>query len=389
LTNYSEPNEEVVVIYAGSAPSNKLPFLADMFPNVKWILVDPNIHYLRFNTEEDQYSPNKMDELIYLKISPSYRTDKADIGQRNKESKRLNLFDSSSLNLTMMNKVERNNTRQGSIPDDFESILRLDHRFIIIEDVFTDELAQTLAKIPQKTLFISDIRTNPDKESPSTLDILWNSAMMYNWMKILKPFMFMIKFRCPFPPFDGVSYEEEYANLLKEYNERTYTHDDFAKCDIPFMDNFKNGIFEFIKGDILVQAFAPITSTESRLIANSLEIIKYDIVEYEEKFFYFNNRMRSQQIWRSYLSPEIGIDNCHDCALMCFIFEEYYDKFVSGDNKEKNKEKDNEKEKEREIKNMIKMLLKSINRSLFAGREHGELLKKEPKIWDGKIKKIY
>lgn len=334
-----------------------------MFPRIKWILVDPNIHYLRFNKEDlpaeacpyraaplDQYSENQIDKLLYMRISPIYESNKADIGQRVNGNKQLNLYNNGAIN-----RVYRNDERQGAIPDDLQSVIDLDYTYFIIEDFFSDDIARFLSKLRQKCLFISDIRTNPDKESPSTIDILWNSAMMYNWLKILKPDWFMIKFRCPFPATDA-----EKQELLAEYNEREYTHVDFEKCDIPFIENLKNNVFEFIKADIMLQAFAPTSSTESRLVGNTLERVIYDINEYEEKFFYFNTTMRPKHVYRSFINRKVGIDNCHDCALMCEIFREYYEKFGNSSI-----------DIEKRVIDRIRALLESIGRKLIMRDQHG------------------
>jgi cap2 methyltransferase len=46
-------------------------------------------------------------------------------------------------------------------------------------------------------------------------------------------------------------------------------------------------------GDIYVQPWAPHSSTESRLICTAQnELVKYDNLEYEEKFFHHNDVVR-------------------------------------------------------------------------------------------------
>lgn len=165
----------------------------------------------------------------------------------------------------------------------------------------------------------------------------------------------MIKFRCPFPATDA-----EKQELLTEYNEREYTHEDFEKCDIPFIENLKNNVFEFIKADIMLQAFAPTSSTESRLVGNALERSVYDINEYEEKFFYFNTIMRPKRVYRTFVNRDVGIDNCHDCALMCAIFREYYEKFGNS-----------AIDIEQRVIERIRALLESIGRKLIMRDQYG------------------
>jgi hypothetical protein len=44
LLYYAPKNQEVHVIYPGSAPGNNIPFLIELFPHCKWHLIDPRKH---------------------------------------------------------------------------------------------------------------------------------------------------------------------------------------------------------------------------------------------------------------------------------------------------------------------------------------------------------
>jgi hypothetical protein len=93
---------------------------------------------------------------------------------------------------------------------------------------------------------------------------------------------------------------------------------------------------------------------------NDIDRVIYDINEYEEKFFYFNTTMRPKHVYRSFINREVGIDNCHDCALMCAIFREYYEKFGNSSI-----------DIEKRVIERIRALLESIGRKLIIRDQYG------------------
>jgi hypothetical protein len=329
-----------IVIYAGSAPSNKLMILAEMFPNIKWILVDPNIHYIKQDNRIDQYDESIRDKILYFRVAPIYDTDKANIGQASKVAESARLINLHGVGLTL-----RESTRIGEVPANVSEIIaNSDKNYFIIEDLYTNEISNLLEPLntANKVLFISDIRTNIE-DSPTDLDILWNSAMMYNWLKRLKPARFMLKFRCLYVS-DKVREVVE-----REYNENTFTHEVFEDCDIKFMDDIRAGVFRYIKPEkIYLQAFAGLNSTETRLIASNLEVAEFDIVDYEEKLYYYNKIERPFGYHDGCVNEKIGLDRCADCALSCEIAKAYYDKYdIHGD-----------------AQGLIVQILRTISRSL-------------------------
>jgi hypothetical protein len=42
LSNHLQPNEDATIVYAGAAPSCKIWILMQLFPRVKFVLIDPN-----------------------------------------------------------------------------------------------------------------------------------------------------------------------------------------------------------------------------------------------------------------------------------------------------------------------------------------------------------
>jgi hypothetical protein len=415
---------KIYVIYAGSAPSNKLPYLSTLFPHITWILVDPNIHYLNYHhLSKDQYDDVLRTNMLYFKISKYYKSHASDIGDNSKvRDKRLNLYvESNEITDEMSNDksnemsndksneisndksneisneittklVNRTDKLQGAIPANMIDIIEMtSYKYYVIEDYYSDELSILFNKltIDHPVYFISDIRSNTDENiPPKDLDILWNSAMMYNWLTILKPTLFMLKFRVPYTITDASIKE-----LIRDYEASPFTHDAFNQCSqISFIDDFKNKQFRFIKGDTCrIQAFAGPSSTEARLIGHDLEpCINYDPIEYENKFFYYNRIHRSYGWHTSHeeyidysviskddtsiskdattiskddnsnSSQKLGVDRCGDCALMCHILVEYCKKY-------------NKLYDRLSIRNMVREILISIQRSILKDH-HGSYL---------------
>lgn len=282
LTGVVDPSKNYLVVYAGAAPSNHTALLFKYFNNVKFILVDPN----------------KFDIFKYGNIQPvTVKT----------------VFDIVKLQ---------------TLPD-----------ISIINDLFTDDVAEGSVHIANKfdrtLLFISDIRTSVgNTQSPMDIDILWNLAQQHNWMKIMRPHSSLLKFRHPFYDAKDIAYFNQHkANPV-------YTNE-FAKSGIDYAANYEARKLKYPKGLIFVQAFAPITSAETRLLVSDTDIdnvVEYEpYMEYESKMFYYNavERCVGYHV-NPYadngskppppMSKFIGFDHCGDCALEAHIWESYNNK---------------------------------------------------------------
>lgn len=157
-------------------------------------------------------------------------------------------------------------------------------------------LTSTAEKYKNKNvLFISDIRTTPDKQLGNEIDDDWEAEIARDmdfqakWVKIIDPVMSMLKFRLP----------------------------------------YKSGTTLYFPGNIYWQAWAPQSSTETRLITNVYDHIKsYDNDLYNDICFRFNRITRSQ--WYPHDITDVpGIDHCYDCMTEIHILGEYLNKFKS------------------------------------------------------------
>lgn len=241
LTRAFESNlQKSSVLYIGSAPCIHLSFLASLFPNVDWTLVDPNPFY---------------------DIARNYK----------------------------------NITGNEARPD----------QFVLINDFFTDELA--LSFKDKFDFFLSDIRLSLDDVEPGgeehEKNINYDMQKQAEWTRIVNPkIACMLKFRLPF---------------LSNYVEQKYKR--------------------YMKGEVLLQDWAPKSSTESRLVAWAKENPGYVEEEYFHLNHYENWQAYKNQIlrrWVTYL-PELngketsvrGFDRCYDCAFEYTSWQDFIHRF--------------------------------------------------------------
>lgn len=173
-------------------------------------------------------------------------------------------------------------------PNKFAPSLHKHNRVETHNDFFTDEVAQRYKD--GKYLFISDIRLTPEEEQVFT-DML----MQQSWVNIIGPKAFMLKFR---PPWD-------------------------------------NKPLEYLQGKIMYQPYAPIASSETRLIASSpdgrYDTITYRVENYDGWCFYHNSIMRN---WAHYdnnygldAKNQAGRNNGWDCTAELEILRYYCEHF--------------------------------------------------------------
>lgn len=179
----ADTTTEFVVIYAGAAPGTHIIILCAMFPNVKFVLYDPN-----------SFSAAVTDHQNIELHQEFFTNDTCDL----------------------------------------------------LKDKYRD----------QNVLFISDIRSS-DVSSMKGDEIeervKSDQAMQMQWFNILHPMYGMFKFRLP-------------------WDDKTT---------------------DYLDGTVYIQAYAPLSSTETRLIVKQgAELKSYDNRKYEGQMFYFNKYLR-------------------------------------------------------------------------------------------------
>jgi hypothetical protein len=324
-----------IFIYAGSSPSNKLPYLANLFPQAKFVLVDPNEHYLMYGSS-DQYDEEHIDKMLYFVAGANKGT-----GPGNSMRKQKSRATNKLVNLYGDGRVNRDNVKlRGRVPDNLAEVIQTTHyTYYVIEDIYTNLISSLLSKLENKSsvFFLSDIRTSgSDEEQPTDFDIIANSAMMYNWVNILRPARFMLKFH---PPYNLTS--RGLADYKDSVKKAPHFVKDIEMTGIDFESTYQTKQFPYLSGEVWLQAFAAPTSTETRLIGDCptdpntpLSTTTYDCEEFENKFYYYNRIHRSYGWHTSHadcLEPSIGIDRCGDCAICMDIFNDYYVKYNLDD----------------------------------------------------------
>lgn len=277
-----ESTYRAIVIYIGAAPGNHFSFLSRLFPDIKFVLIDPN-----------NFTLDGLDNPTYL-------------------YKRYDLNDSDTLTRDYIENITQS-ILLGSSP-----IYIINTRFdSVMAEVFNEAFKNTI------TYCILDIRTNkcPSNGFPDAPDILWNYALQYIWLKKLKPHMALVKFRHPF-------YSQPDNVFLDFANKEPYKKDfEIAKnCGIDFIENFRAGKkLEFFDGELQILPWNNKKSTETRLVTRCKTTKIYYPREYENKFSYYNNISRWAIMHNNNnICEEIGFDYCNDCALENFIWESYF-----------------------------------------------------------------
>lgn len=206
----------------------------------------------------------------------------------------------------------------------------------IYQRLFTEDDARTWSK-RDDVLFISDIRTGDHTKMSSDDNeraIIRDMELQKAWVEIIQPAQAHLKFRLPYSDFD-----KEYMKL------------------------------HYFDGHVLLQPWAPHTSTETRLVPKKDEgeykMRDWDAVVYEEQLFYHNTVYRSHQLYKNPFNkllerrkrkknpcipihpPELSND--YDSLAEVYILQAYFRKF-------------GRKITEQDICNLSDRLTKALNR---------------------------
>lgn len=309
-------NSMCYVIYAGAAPSNHIYKLHEYFPNIKFILVDPAQFNIYLHNSHMTHLNTANDGIVYLKYDKNN-------SKLSLDPSKVNFYDGTTNDVVrrMVVSNEYNNKMRKFIEES-------NYKIFIIQDYYTDALSELFSKLSDTVFFFSDIRTGLlGEESPTDLDILWNSAQQLNWVNILKPSALMVKFRCPYyMDFRGKT-EDEIRNIIAKSSDGSIER--ALNYGVDFIKNYMKRKMVYFTGSIYIQPWGPVTTTEVRIVSDDYtKMTEYPCLEAEEKFFYFNNIDRTiVNHVNPYANRSIGFDHCNDCALEALIWDEYARKF--------------------------------------------------------------
>lgn len=165
-------------------------------------------------------------------------------------------------------------------------------RIHIYKQLFTDNDAKKWQSETKENhiLLISDIRSSTHMAGPDAFEdaIAKDMKMQMNWYNIINPDLSIFKFRLPF-------------NKSK---------------------------MEYLDGDIYLQAFPPVTSTETRLIVKGKPVMReYDAKKYESIMAYHNKYTRVHEYKNRFdhmsSRNKYGLDNRYDSVRFIEIVEDY------------------------------------------------------------------
>lgn len=316
FNEWSKISEEpVYCVYAGAAPSNKTHILVDLFPKIKLILVDPNKFEIMVP------NPDKKGVISHRAVS----------------SQNSDIIHLISHYPTKSKEFEGARTRKINEMDDADmeklaSFVNNDdvHNIYIMEDYFDESgeiMASFLKRLNRKIIFVSDIRSNVKNEQfPSDFDIIWNTAMMFNWIKSIRPEYSMIKFRLPF--FGDTKTQEIWQDFKETF--------EIAKSNgVDFITDNAEKKFRMFGGKPFLQVWPGRSSTELRLHTTKDEIdkiVEYDINLIEAKLNYYNIIYRVLVCHKNPNSDKrLGFCLCNDCAIENSIWSDYI--CISNSNK--------------------------------------------------------
>lgn len=344
ITDYlAHLDDAAIIVYAGAAPCNHVWWLHRLFPNIKFVLVDPNefliylslgqTHHKNYENKYTQYNAclnpetEHCDAIKYL-FAGSVNMYKAGVaGPNGQKSRMITMLDENGKSIILDKDNAEDKKRIAEINSKLttnlvERIQNSTARIFIIEDYMTLQLSKLL----KCDLFISDIRTNLENKIPGDLDLIWNMSQQYNWIHYLKPDYSMLKFRAPFMR-DADKIEVKSAI---EKGEGPFSAD-FAESKnlgVDFLGDYFRGDFKYFEGGTYLQSWAGSNSSESRLItARDAPIVKYDIAHYENCLFQWNIERAFYCFKNPFALKTWGFDHCGDCALEAYGLNYYMCKY--------------------------------------------------------------
>jgi hypothetical protein len=299
-------NMQKYCIYPGSAPSHKTHFLSNMFPDIKFILIDPNLFEIKIVENNKIFRNQTHADIVMLYHG----------------------FPTNSLTYTKFQNKSIEKLNDNETDEMINFIKSSSHKIYIIEDYMTNNLALILKKLGVCN-FISDIRSNVTNKNPIDFDIIWNRSMVHNWINILQPEISMVKFRVPYfnekECFDKYKFAQESFNTSKNLK--------FGSVD--FVKDYNNKKFKMSKATLYLQTWVGPTSTEMRgwIKKNDINtIVNYDHAEIADTLYYYNKIMRLNYHENKFANKELHFCNCNDCAIESTIWNDYLVNIVKKKN---------------------------------------------------------
>lgn len=331
ITKYVGLTEPSLVVYAGGAPSNKAALLAELCPNVLFLLVDPNPFDVHPPTKWNRDSPYGVNNTLPRMLIPGADPEGL---SRSRITQGLE---------TVREKYDilKDKYSKGTLYDPEDPR----ERILLFNTYYVPEHSAALRSVfpTEKIYFLSDIRTIiNDDPFPVDVDISWNIAQQYIWSRLLGAEATMVKWRWPwFNPEDksmispsSIARNDFDISALGEYKDELGVVHSFPPID--FIADYAAKSIRYPSGVIYLQAWNRTTSGETRLVfmRDAPVIDQSTIGVYEDKLFWYNSVARQGPVnnvaiprkpteYQKRKIRELRIDNCNDCAIEATVWQEY------------------------------------------------------------------
>lgn len=326
-----------LIIYVGAAPCEHLSFIKELFPNKKYLLIDPNFVIVNELITLIYQNPN-LDLTNAKKILKHYKKNGSAV--QKKAVMRLktanNFYSDSHVDLEnpSLTQIEE---FQEHYEDIIQNIMSSPNDIFVIQDYMTIELCYKLKaslEVYQPKLdvyFISDLRSNMFSNSPLDMDIIFNDYLQALCIKILQPTYSMLKFHTPYFADSSIHTYLQNPNAYPAIQSVVNNMKDEFNLDVFEMAS-KKKYMHFENETILLQPWAPKGSSEARLIIHksslSKPLVNYDQVEWDNALGFANLfRTYGYTSWKvdidKYRSKEEMYDSGYDCAIEIAIIQYY------------------------------------------------------------------
>lgn len=301
-------------IYIGYAPCEHFVVLSELFPDLKFLLIDPN--YPVFDHQKVYISQNPA---VINKSRVKVEIPKTGTQLQKVATKRLT--EQRRLDGSVFNAIT--NEDSFDLLDDgaVAAIMASPEKAFVIQDYMTADLAtrirRSLDAAGVACTFISDIRTNFfNSDGPTDLDILANDALQHVCIKLIEPVLSMLKFHPPYRFDNSVATEDR--SSVEPYLERF--KQEFGVD--PVEEYTKGKYMAFTEKVVYIQPWGPRGTTEARLVVEGVPALRdYPSGPWEDRFYLW-------RFFRTYAHDRVfadcrEYDHCMDCAIEQSIIVQY------------------------------------------------------------------
>jgi hypothetical protein len=331
-----------IVVYSGSASGDHTTAILEMFPSIKLILIDPAYHNIDYDYTVIYQNPAIINPANLAEYKGRLRAKDESVVAHAKRltvartltGDRRDMFEPSDIEMIRFKEDHAN----------FGQTIRDgDCRVYIIQDYLTPDLADILEQCSLGDIcYVSDIRSTMLDSHPTDADYIWNDALQLYLIKKLRPLFSMLKFHPPYFNGDNVKKLSDPVERSKN-NILQMMYDDIEKVKafgLDMLENYSKGEHYYLNNiKIYLQSWAPVNSSETRLIASRENIdqpyINYDHEDWDNKFFYlrFMRSFGYFDMFYKYVKHHRNnpYDGCFDCMLEMFILGKYLSKDTDWD----------------------------------------------------------